>query len=186
MNKLLGINREDAIKIFVKACGITPASEKQYEAVKHELNGVDDKTLIEKRKKHLGPTYRHFYNNPLHLVKGIEFFSHFIINILLIFKVMIITLTTIIIATFSNEYNLFSYSFVLGEGIWVWDNDGNKCLDFYNNVPHVGHCHPHVVKALCYQAQLLNTHTRYLHKNIIALGKLFIRFPFFQFFLWLD
>ena len=72
MNKLLAMNREDVIKIFVKACGITPASEKKHlEEVKHELNGVDDKTLIEKRKKHLVPTYRHFYNNPLHLVRGI-------------------------------------------------------------------------------------------------------------------
>jgi 4-aminobutyrate aminotransferase-like enzyme len=32
----------------------------------------------------------------------------------------------------------------------------------YNNVPHVGHCHPHVVDAISRQASTLNTHTRYL------------------------
>ena len=31
---------------------------------------------------------------------------------------------------------------VKGKGVWVWDNDGKKYLDCYNNVPHVGHCHP--------------------------------------------
>ncbi|MEX0337932.1 MAG: aspartate aminotransferase family protein, partial [Arenibacterium sp.] len=56
---------------------------------------------------------------------------------------------------------------VKGEGVWVWDADGRKYLDCYNNVPHVGHCHPKVVEAICKQAATLNTHTRYLHEGII-------------------
>lgn len=56
---------------------------------------------------------------------------------------------------------------VRGEGVWVWDADGNKYLDCYNNVPHVGHCHPHVVAAIANQAATLNTHTRYLHEGIL-------------------
>jgi 4-aminobutyrate aminotransferase-like enzyme len=56
---------------------------------------------------------------------------------------------------------------VRGEGVWVWDSSGKKYLDCYNNVPHVGHCHPHVVDAICRQASLLNTHTRYLHEGIL-------------------
>ncbi len=56
---------------------------------------------------------------------------------------------------------------VRGEGTSVWDADGNKYLDCYNNVPHVGHCHPHVVEAICKQAATLNTHTRYLHNTIL-------------------
>lgn len=56
---------------------------------------------------------------------------------------------------------------VRGEGTWVYDADGRKYLDCYNNVPHVGHCHPHVVEAICKQAALLNTHTRYLHEGIL-------------------
>ena len=56
---------------------------------------------------------------------------------------------------------------VKGEGVWVWDADGRKYLDCYNNVPHVGHCHPKVVAAIAAQAAILNTHTRYLHDGII-------------------
>ena len=56
---------------------------------------------------------------------------------------------------------------VRGEGVWLTDNDGTRYLDCYNNVPCVGHCHPRVVDALCKQAALLNTHTRYLHENIL-------------------
>ena len=56
---------------------------------------------------------------------------------------------------------------VRGEGVWLWDSDGEKYLDCYNNVPHVGHCHSHVVEAITKQAKLLNTHTRYLHEGIL-------------------
>ncbi len=56
---------------------------------------------------------------------------------------------------------------VRGEGVWLYGNDGTRYLDCYNNVPCVGHCHPRVVEALCKQAALLNTHTRYLHENIL-------------------
>lgn len=28
---------------------------------------------------------------------------------------------------------------VRGEGVWLFDADGKKYLDVYNNVPHVGH-----------------------------------------------
>ena len=56
---------------------------------------------------------------------------------------------------------------VRGEGVWLWDADGRRYLDAYNNVPHVGHCHPQVVAAISRQAATLNTHTRYLHENIL-------------------
>lgn len=56
---------------------------------------------------------------------------------------------------------------VRGEGVWLWDVDGRKYLDCYNNVPHVGHCHPKVVEAIAHQAAILNTHTRYLHEGIL-------------------
>jgi 4-aminobutyrate aminotransferase-like enzyme len=56
---------------------------------------------------------------------------------------------------------------VRGEGVWVYDADGRRYLDAYNNVPHVGHCHPRVVAALGRQAAVLNIHTRYLDENIV-------------------
>ncbi len=56
---------------------------------------------------------------------------------------------------------------VRGQGVWVWDADGKRYLDCYNNVPHVGHCHPRVVQAIADQAATLNTHTRYLHDGVL-------------------
>ena len=57
---------------------------------------------------------------------------------------------------------------VRGEGVWLWDADGKRYLDCYNSVPHVGHCHPKVVEAICRQSGTLNTHTRYLHEAIVT------------------
>lgn len=56
---------------------------------------------------------------------------------------------------------------VRGEGVWVFDADGKRYLDAYNNVPHVGHCHPRVVEALTRQARTLNSHTRYLDEIVV-------------------
>ncbi len=58
-----------------------------------------------------------------------------------------------------------------GEGVWLWDTDGRQYLDCYNNVPHVGHCHPRVVEAIARQAATLNTHTRYVHDGILEYGE---------------
>jgi 4-aminobutyrate aminotransferase-like enzyme len=56
---------------------------------------------------------------------------------------------------------------IRGEGVWLIGADGRRYLDAYNNVPHVGHCHPRVVEAICRQARMLNTHTRYLDETIV-------------------
>ena len=82
-----------------------------------------DNNLLLRRQKAMGPAYRLFYDEPLHLVRG--------------------------------------------EGVYLYDADGREYLDCYNNVASVGHCHPRVVEALCQQASTLNTHTRYLHENVI-------------------
>jgi 4-aminobutyrate aminotransferase-like enzyme/Ser/Thr protein kinase RdoA (MazF antagonist) len=55
---------------------------------------------------------------------------------------------------------------------YLYDENGRRYLDAYNNVPHVGHCHPRVVKALREQASVLNTNTRYLHDNINRFAEL--------------
>ena len=60
---------------------------------------------------------------------------------------------------------------VKGEGVWVWDADGRKYLDFYNNVPSVGHCHPDVLAALIKQASAINISTRYLHNSIVEFAE---------------
>ncbi|MFJ3522327.1 aspartate aminotransferase family protein [Pseudomonas sp. NPDC090203] len=56
---------------------------------------------------------------------------------------------------------------VRGEGVWLYDDQGRRYLDAYNNVASLGHCHPRVVEAIARQAAQLNTHTRYLQEGII-------------------
>lgn len=56
---------------------------------------------------------------------------------------------------------------VRGYKQYLYDQVGRPYLDAINNVCHVGHCHPTVVKALQQQAAVLNTNTRYLHDNLV-------------------
>ena len=49
-----------------------------------------------------------------------------------------------------------------GNGVHLYDSDGNEYLDAYNNVASVGHSHPRVVEAISSQLAKLCTHTRYL------------------------
>lgn len=51
---------------------------------------------------------------------------------------------------------------------YLYDEDGRRYLDAYNNVPHVGHCHPRIVAAAQAQMGVLNTNTRYLHDLLNA------------------
>lgn len=49
---------------------------------------------------------------------------------------------------------------------YLYDDDGRRYLDAYNNVPHVGHGHPRVVDAAARQMAVLATNTRYLHDGL--------------------
>lgn len=53
----------------------------------------------------------------------------------------------------------------------LYDESGRRYLDGYNNVPHVGHCHPAVVEAAAQQLRVLNTNTRYLHETLARFGE---------------
>ena len=57
---------------------------------------------------------------------------------------------------------------VRGEGVSLFDPQGRRYVDMYNNVPSVGHCHPHVVEAISKQVATLNVHSRYLHEGIVT------------------
>ncbi|HJS23806.1 MAG TPA: aminotransferase class III-fold pyridoxal phosphate-dependent enzyme [Pyrinomonadaceae bacterium] len=56
---------------------------------------------------------------------------------------------------------------VRGSMQYLYDDEGRRYLDAYNNVAHVGHCHPKVVAAGQKQMELLNTNTRYLSNLIL-------------------
>ena len=49
---------------------------------------------------------------------------------------------------------------------YLYDDTGRPYIDGYNNVPHVGHCHPVVVENAARQLSQLNTNTRYLHESL--------------------
>ncbi len=56
---------------------------------------------------------------------------------------------------------------VRGVGVHLYDDLARTYLDSVNNVAHVGHAHPHVVRAGQRQMQVLNTNTRYLHDEVL-------------------
>ena len=60
---------------------------------------------------------------------------------------------------------------VRGEGAYLFDADGRRYLDLYNNVPCVGHAHPRIVEAMATQQATLNVHSRYLHEAILELAE---------------
>jgi 4-aminobutyrate aminotransferase-like enzyme len=49
---------------------------------------------------------------------------------------------------------------------YLFDDTGRRYLDGYNNVPHIGHCHPRVVEVAAEQLSRINANTRYLHENL--------------------
>jgi len=60
---------------------------------------------------------------------------------------------------------------VRGEGVYLFDRDGRRYVDMYNNVPCVGHANPAVVEAMARQQATLNVHSRYLHEGIVAFAE---------------
>lgn len=56
-------------------------------------------------------------------------------------------------------------------GQYMYDEKGGQYLDCINNVAHVGHCHPDVVKAACDQLAVLNTNNRFLHDNLVICAR---------------
>src|SRR5205807_7833388 len=56
---------------------------------------------------------------------------------------------------------------VCGSRQYLYDAGGRRYLDCVNNVAHVGHSHPLVVRAASEQMAILNTNTRYLHEHLL-------------------
>ena len=68
--------------------------------------------------------------------------------------------------------------FVAGHGAHLVDRDGHDYLDAYNNVPCVGHAHPHVVAAVSAQLAAVNTNTRYVQEALVDYAeRLLATFP---------
>jgi 4-aminobutyrate aminotransferase-like enzyme/Ser/Thr protein kinase RdoA (MazF antagonist) len=64
------------------------------------------------------------------------------------------------------------------DGVWIFEPDGGRLLDAYNNVPVVGHCHPRVTEAVVRQTRLGATNARYLAEPLVELAeRLLASFP---------
>jgi 4-aminobutyrate aminotransferase-like enzyme/Ser/Thr protein kinase RdoA (MazF antagonist) len=55
---------------------------------------------------------------------------------------------------------------------YLYDDKGDTYIDCVNNVSHVGHCHPVVVRAMQKQLAKLNTNTRYLHDSLVSYARM--------------
>ena len=60
---------------------------------------------------------------------------------------------------------------VRGDGVELFDADGSRYLDMYNNVPCVGHGNARVAEAMAAQQSTLNVHSRYLHEGIVSFAE---------------
>ena len=67
---------------------------------------------------------------------------------------------------------------VTGSALCYLYDENRAYLDCVNNVPHVGHCHPHLVSAIQQQAARLNTNSRYLTPELVDYSeRLLAEFP---------
>jgi 4-aminobutyrate aminotransferase-like enzyme/Ser/Thr protein kinase RdoA (MazF antagonist) len=67
---------------------------------------------------------------------------------------------------------------VRAKNVWIYEPDGHRLLDAYNNVPIVGHCHPRVTEAVVRQTRLAATNARYLAEPLVELAeRLLATFP---------
>lgn len=125
LERLAGMDPDVVHDRFREACGLAPLARRivASQPADFEASGEEVEKLLERRARLLGPALSHFYDRPLHVVRG--------------------------------------------QGAWLIDVSGRAYLDAYNNVPHVGHCHPAVVDAIARQAATLNTNTRYLYESVL-------------------
>jgi len=86
------------------------------------------------------------------------------------------TLSAIDYIQLENQYGAKTYSpldiiIEKGEGVWVYDIDGNKYLDCLSafSCLNTGHCHPKIFEAMVEQAQKLTITSRAFRNQILSL-----------------
>jgi len=81
-----------------------------------------------------------------------------------------------LLSSYSLSYKI-PLHIIRGRAQYMFSISGTRYMDLVNNVCHIGHCHPKVVKVFNEQISTLNVNTRYLHPNIVnysvRLGNLF-------------
>jgi ornithine--oxo-acid transaminase len=70
----------------------------------------------------------------------------------------------------AHNYHPLGVILARGEGVWVWDTEGNRyldCLSAYSAV-NQGHCHPKILAAMVEQAGKLTLTSRAFHNDQLA------------------
>lgn len=76
----------------------------------------------------------------------------------------------------AHNYHPLDVVIAKGKGVWVWDVEGKKYLDFLSAYSAVnqGHCHPKIVNAMIEQAQTLTLTSRAFYNNVLGEYEKFI------------
>ncbi|NLN35690.1 MAG: ornithine--oxo-acid transaminase [Candidatus Cloacimonetes bacterium] len=76
----------------------------------------------------------------------------------------------------AHNYHPLPVVLAKGEGVFMWDPEGNRYYDFLSAYSAVnqGHCHPKIIKALCDQAQELTLTSRAFYNNKLGEFEKFI------------
>jgi ornithine--oxo-acid transaminase len=70
----------------------------------------------------------------------------------------------------AHNYHPLEVVIAKGKGVWVWDVEGKKYLDFLSAYSAVnqGHCHPKIINTLIEQAQILTLTSRAFYNNVLG------------------
>ncbi len=70
----------------------------------------------------------------------------------------------------AHNYHPIDVVIAKGKGVWVWDVEGKKYLDFLSAYSAVnqGHCHPKIIQALVNQAETLTLTSRAFYNNCLG------------------
>lgn len=70
----------------------------------------------------------------------------------------------------THNYHPLPVVIAKGEGVYVWDVEGKKYLDFLSAYSAVnqGHCHPRIIKALHDQSRVLTLTSRAFYNNVLG------------------
>lgn len=69
-----------------------------------------------------------------------------------------------------HNYSSLPAVLTKGQGVYVWDVDGNRYFDYLSGYSSVnqGHCHPKIIKALVDQVSILHHTSRAFHSDLLC------------------
>ncbi len=76
----------------------------------------------------------------------------------------------------AHNYHPLGIVIARGKGVWVWDVDDEKYMDFLSAYSAVnqGHCHPEIIDVLVEQANILTLTSRAFYNNVLGEYEKFI------------